>query len=449
MSGLSHAPVQGSSPLIIVATTGTVGDIQPFIALALSLQDRGHRVRLVLPRFHEAAAQASGLPFEGFGTREQVQDILDNPDLWDERKGWGVIWRGLIPHLDVLHDVVQRLPLDERCVVLAHPFMVPMAAMALALRPDLQIVAAYLAPSSFCSSHDMMTAGSWRIPRWTPLSWKQALWRVIHKGLINPITLPSLNAVRAQHKLAPVGHFFEHILHTPDASLGLFPEWLAAKQPDWPQPCALGDFPTAAHNVCAPAKLSTALDQFLSEGDRPIVFTLGTGHQHASRYFAAALEALRRLGRRGLFVSGHADQLPNPLPDTVKWQAYAPFDSLFPCVAAVVHHGGIGTMAEAFRAGVPQLVMPFAYDQFDNALRAQRLGVGGVLLAKRVSARRLSRQLEQLLASESVRGACNAVAKSMKPLPNAPRAVDLLEKALGIGPCAIDRLSSDAELCDK
>ena len=52
-----------------------------------------------------------------------------------------------------------------------------------------------------------------------------------------------------------------------------------------------------------------------------------------------------------------------------------PFSSVFPLCAAVVHHGGIGTCAQALAAGVPQLTMPLAFDQPDNATRLSRLGV--------------------------------------------------------------------------
>ncbi|MEX1168234.1 MAG: glycosyltransferase, partial [Hydrogenophaga sp.] len=157
MSGPMSAPLHSSSPLVIVATTGTGGDIQPFVSLAQNLRDRGHRVLLVLPRFHEAAAVAAKLPYEAFGTRAQFHEALDNPNLWDERKGWGVVWRSLAPHLQVLYDVVNRLPSNQACVVLSHPLMVPLAALSKALRPDLHIATVHLAPSSLCSCHDMLT----------------------------------------------------------------------------------------------------------------------------------------------------------------------------------------------------------------------------------------------------------------------------------------------------
>ncbi|MBE3024396.1 glycosyltransferase [Janthinobacterium sp. BJB1] len=417
-----------SPPLVIVASSGTGGDMQPFIALARGLRQRGRRVLLLVPGWQEAAAQASMLPYRTFGSAEEGQAMLGNPGLWDERKGWGVVWNGLVPHLGAVRDIVRGLPDGEACVVLCHPILVPMAALARSARPDLRIVAAYLAPSNLCSSHDCLAAGSLRIPAWVPLGWRQALWRMIHRTMIDPLMLPGLNGARARHGLPPEAHFFAHMLAAPDASLGLFPAWFAAPQADWPPHFAQAGFTAAAPDGAA--ALPPELERFLDEGEPPIVFTPGTGHQHAQRYFCIALEVLRRLGRRGLFLTPHAAQLPQHLPPNVMWQAHAPFAALLPRAAAIVHHGGIGTSADAFRAGIPQLIVPFAYDQFDNGWRARRLGVGEVLLAKRLSAGRMRRQLARLLAAPEVQLACGDVARRMAQGPEAAGLLDRVEAAL-------------------
>lgn len=411
----SSAPAAAMPSLTIVATSGTGGDVLPFITMAKGLVEQGHRVLMLIPGLQESTVQESGLPYRTFGSLAQGLAQLEDPDLWDERKGWGVIWRGLTPNLGALRELVQSLPANDSCVVLCHPILVPMAALARSVRPDLRIVAAYLAPSNLCSSHDMLAAGSLRIPAWAPLAGLRALWRLIHHHWIDPVTLPSLNALRRQFNLPEVPHFFAHVLAAPDASIGLFPRWFAAVQADWPQPFVEGAFVrTTAESG---GSLPIEVERFLSEGEPPIVFTPGTGHQHAAFYFETALKTLKRLGRRGLFLTPHVGQVPDQLPASVMWLAHVPFADLLPRTAALVHHGGIGTCAEAFRAGIPQLIVPFAYDQFDNGFRAKRLGVADVLLAKRLSAGRMRRQLAHLLASQRVKAACNRVATSMAEGP--------------------------------
>ena len=212
------------------------------------------------------------------------------------------------------------------------------------------------------------------------------------------------------------------------ANGGLFPSRYAAVQPDWPSSFSEGDFVIAA--VKGRAALPVELEQFLSDGDPSLVFTPGTGHQHATQYFSTALKALKRLGRRAIFVTPHATQLPDPLPSGILWQAYVPFTSLLPRGAAVVHHGGIGTTAEAFRAGIPQLIVPYAYDQFDNGLRAKRLGVADLLLAKRLSVGRMQKQLAHLRVSLDVIQACSSIAQKMAQQPGLPWLPDRTEAAL-------------------
>lgn len=420
-------------PLIIVASSGTGGDIRPFVQLAQGLRDNGHRVRMLAPAFHEPALLASGIDYRVFGQPADLQVALDNPDLWDERKGFGVVWQAGVQHLQVLHDMVAALPPDQACVLLCHPILVPLADIARAARPDLRVVSAYLAPSNLCSLRDMLALGSMAMPAWMPLSWRRLLWGMATRVSIDPATLPSLNAARAAHQLPPVARFIDHVVQAPDAAVCLFPSWFAPRVDDWPPHVLRGDFPRPREDArSTDAALPPALEQFLAAGPAPIGFTPGTGHQHAAGYFTTALEALRRLGRRGLFITPHRAQVPDTLPPHVMWVPEAPFELLLPRLAALVHHGGIGTMAEAFRAGAPQLVVPSGFDQFDNAARARRLGVARVVLSKRLNARRLHRALRDLLTCPTVVPACADVAQQARGGLSQPRLIAQVAAALEV-----------------
>lgn len=144
--------------------------------------------------------------------------------------------------------------------------------------------------------------------------------------------------------------------------------------PDWPQPLLTADF--QMFDAAPPDSLSSESLEFLAAGDKPLVFTPGTGNVHASAFFACALVAVTSLGERAIFLTNKM-QIPADLPPTVLWQPYVPLSGLLPRTKALVHHGGVGTIAEALRAGVPQLVNVFpALDQFDNGSRVAELGVG-------------------------------------------------------------------------
>ena len=67
-----------------------------------------------------------------------------------------------------------------------------------------------------------------------------------------------------------------------------------------------------------------------------------------------------------MLITNFPAQLPATLPSGFKAFGYLPFSDVLPRAALLVYHGGIGTLAQAVKAGVPQLVVPSAHDQFDN-----------------------------------------------------------------------------------
>ena len=119
--------------------------------------------------------------------------------------------------------------------------------------------------------------------------------------------------------------------------------------------------------------------------------------------------------------------MPNDLPNTVAHFNYVPFSRLLPRAAVLVHHGGIGTASQGLSAGVPQLVMPLAHDQPDNADRLRRLGVGRALKPKRFTSANVAREL-QALNTDDVRKTCRAVAERFVGTDYLGQTCELIEK---------------------
>ncbi|MCA9270847.1 MAG: glycosyltransferase, partial [Planctomycetales bacterium] len=208
--------------------------------------------------------------------------------------------------------------------------------------------------------------------------------------------------------------------------IGAFPDWYAPPQPDWPASSELTSFPLWDERGVteSPAEVN----EFLAAGDPPIAFTPGSAMLQGEKFFAAAADACRRLGRRGMLLSRHAQQIPARLPDGVRHFAYAPFSEILPRCAALVHHGGIGTLSQALAAGVPQLVMPMAHDQPDNAARVRRLGVGSVLWPSQFRGPRVAAALAALLASAEVKANCDACAEHLADVDGLGLIADALER---------------------
>jgi rhamnosyltransferase subunit B len=389
----------------VLVTIGSAGDLFPFLRIALALKNAGHRVSFLGPVQHEPFVRAAALPFHGLPADPAV---LDHPDLWPPTRGFSVVWKATRPAMAAVPAFMAALPANEHCAMLVHPLALPEADLCRAARPGLRIAAAFLAPSNLPTVHDPLMLGPWRVPRWVPHAVRRRLWRSLAARFVDPVALPELNAARRRAGLVPVGSLIDTVTSIADLSIALFPNWFAPTPPDWPRPLVRTGFPL--FDPDPQAALSSELQHFLGQGGRPLVFTPGTGNRQARAWFEYAIEAARLLGERAVFLTPHRDQLPAELPHHVLWQAYVPLRALLPQVAVLVHHGGIGTTAEALHAGTAQLVVPLAHDQFDNGARVEALGVGLSLPAARLNTRRLVAGLEALLDDDGLRARCRAVA---------------------------------------
>jgi rhamnosyltransferase subunit B len=408
-------------PHYIVVCIGTTGDIHPFLRIAKTFQALGRKVTFIANTFHAKLLEGSGLRFVGLGSIEDYLRVVQNPNIWDERKGFATLlanYGELLEQIDVaIRSVVDHSP----AIAIAHPLAVPGAAMSRELGIIQSIVSFYLAPTAIRTCHDPVRIGSTTIPRWFPLRWRRAVWRFVEKRWIDPLGIRQINGRRRALNLTPLStSFLAHMENTPDLTVTLFPSWFGPAMPDWPQPLLTGDF--QLYEAESSDHFSQALSAFLSAGDKPVVFTPGTGNVHAAAFFSCALAAVSKLGCRAIFLSRERAQIPANLPATVLWQPYVPLSGLLPHTAALVHHGGIGTTAEALRAGKPQLVVPFGWDQFGNGARTASLGAGLVIPAKKLQPRKLGRTLHRLITSEDIRSRCEQLAAHFIP-PHDPAAL--------------------------
>ena len=390
---------------VVLITIGSAGDLFPFLRIGCVLRDLGHRVSFVAPWLHQPYVEQAGLAFHGLDVDEAV---LDDPDLWHPVRGFSVVWRATRPAMAQVQDLVAPLLTGPRSLVIAHPLALPEADLVRAAHPGVTVVGIILAPQNLPTVYDPLMVGPRRMPAWVPHGARRLMWRAVSRFVLDPVALPGINAARQRQGLAPVPGLLQHLATAPDLTLLLFPAWFAPPQPDWPQPLLQADF--ALYDPHPPAALPAALQAFLAAGPAPLVFTHGTGNRQASAYFAAARDATLQLKRRAIFLTPHANQVSADLPSDILCLSYVPLRALLPHAAALMHHGGIGTTAEALRAGTPQLIIPLAHDQFDNAERVKALGVGARLDAMRLTAPRLAAALHALLDAPGLAGRCAQVA---------------------------------------
>jgi UDP:flavonoid glycosyltransferase YjiC (YdhE family) len=126
-------------------------------------------------------------------------------------------------------------------------------------------------------------------------------------------------------------------------------------------------------------------------------------------------------------LTKYAEQLPSRLPPSIRHFGFVPLSKLLPQTAALVHHGGIGSCAQGLAAGVPHLVRPMAFDQFDNSRRLVQLGVAEEISVRKFRGPAVAEALDRLLNSSSVAASCGALAAQCNGPESIREACDALE----------------------
>lgn len=410
---------------VLLVGLGSAGDVYPFLGMAQDLVSRGHRVELLVNPVHAPVAAACGLPVHPVGTQDQAEQASAHPKLWHPIDGFGVMWRYLLrPAVRPVFDRIRQVAATGPCVVVATPlaFGARVAREALGV----PLVSAYTAATLLRSCENPMTIAQWQVPRWIPRPVRRGAWKLLDRLKLEPLVAPDMHALRAPLGLDNVRHsIFGEWMHSPDAGCALFPDWFAKAAGDWPAQVVQTGFPLFENDT--QSVLDPRLAALLDSGARPVVFTAGTAARDADEFFRQAASACAQLGIPGVLVGHGAADAVGPLPPGVTTYDQVPFHRLLPESSAIVHHGGIGTIAQALKAGIPQLVLPRAYDQFDNGLRVRALGVGDTLQLASVKAE-LPARLRQLLDNPIVQVACRAAAARVD-VPAARRQIsDLVER---------------------
>ena len=177
--------------------------------------------------------------------------------------------------------------------------------------------------------------------------------------------------------------------------------------------------------------MSRELCDFLDSGPPPIVFTLGSSAVWVARdFFHESIEAAKQLGLRAVLLIGDDRNNPGELPNGMIAVNYAPYQSLLPRASAVVHHGGVGTTSQGLLAGVPTLIVPFAFDQSDNAEHARRLGTSRTLYRQKYQASKVATELNRLLTDKRYAQTARSVGAQLKSENGPATAADLIEQHL-------------------
>ncbi len=385
------------SKRILFATVGSLGDLHPCLALALDLKRRGHISAIATIEYYRSKIESLGLQFLPIGPNMDPTDGEMIRQCEDLKRGPEILFRKIVlPHLPGTYRDLLRVASSADLMVAGElNYAAPLVSEKLGLR----WVSAILSPASFFSAHDpsVMVNVPWL------MHVRKAGWRA-YRAVFNLGRLGTrhwwdpVRQLRREEGLRPECDPLFRDKFSPDLVLALFSPLLARQQPDWPQQTLQSGFVFFDQHRSDPA-VDRKLAEFLAIPDPPIVFTQGSTAVHApGNFYEVSAEAARRLGRRALLlgttvVSGAPSHQMCALP-------YAPYAHVFRSAAINVHQGGSGTTGQALFAARPQLIVPFGWDQPDNAMRVERLGAGLHLPRSVYSVKTATAALERLLADE-------------------------------------------------
>lgn len=391
---------------VVLTTVGSFGDLHPFIAVGLALKARGLEPVVAASEQYRSKVESEGLAFHSVRpTPDQIlaDTGLDNSEILTRAaKGvTGFVIKTMVtPYIQETYDDLHEVMLDAELVVASSFSIVARLAIA---KLKLTSVSLLLFPCAFASPMEppyLMEAPYLSTAR--RIFGPRAAKVILDQGMaVLRWQTRGVSRFRRQLGLPPVRT--DEVLNEP-----LCADWVAVAYspclgplpPDIPTTCEIVGFSFYDSETGGPVSLSKPLADFLDAGPPPLVFTLGSFLVHAGdRFYERAVEVARRLRMRAVLLVGPEAEpaLRRLSAQDIFVAGYAPHSLIFPHAAAIIHHGGIGTVGQALRSGRPQLVCPLMGDQGDNAERLVRLGVARRLNLKRFNVRRATASIEALL----------------------------------------------------
>lgn len=415
---------------ITLATVGSRGDVQPYIALGVGLKAAGHSVCVATHTQFESVIRNCGLdfsPVEG-NPREAVESELGQKWL---ASGTNVF--AFVRHMvELMSPLMVRGTADclnacRHADLAFYSILGSLPVLSVSQRLGIPAWGAFLQPATptgyFPSfAYPIHTNLGALHNKFTYLVGEQLFWLMFRSSMnraraevLGLPPLPVRTQMGAWRKIGLPGFY------------GYSPTVLP-KPPDWPDHLHVtGYWFLERNSAWAP---TPDLVEFLESGAPPVYVGFGSMHaKSAEQTTRSVVEALDRVGMRGIILSGWGALSHSDLPDHVYPVKSIPHDWLFPRVAAVVHHGGAGTTAAGLRAGAPTVVTPFFGDQYFWGRRVAAVGAGPKPIPiRRLDANSLARALETATMDLKVRDRAAEIGERIRAEDGISKVIEVLDR---------------------
>jgi rhamnosyltransferase subunit B len=379
-----------------------MGDVIPFLEIAGALRDRGHETVLLANSQFRELIVSRGVEFHAVGGKQEYLDLAQNEDLYHPLRGpKRIADQWILPSVRKTLDYLTIHPPGPD-TVLVGSFSTVGLRMAKELY-NLPMHTLVLSPFMLPSAHLPPVSPRMSVPAWTPRPFK-TLYNSLADGALDHVLKPGINALRASCGLPLISSTVRRWWFSPDSVIGLFPEWFAPAQPDWPSTLSLTNFVISRG---PPQPFPSDLETFLAEEGRLAVITMGSVLTIDHGFLETMVDACLISGFKVLVLMSKPQVLECRRPRCFQEPAFTPLLPVLRRASLIIHHGGIGTASIAILAGTPQLVAPQGHDQFDNAARLVRLGVAKFIRTGRsLTVQRSLAQINALLQTPEVALSC-------------------------------------------
>jgi len=418
---------------VFILTTGSRGDVQPYVALGKGLKKAGHTVTVCTCSSFELFILNQGLNY-GYMNNDFIE-LIDSASGREAMESGGDTF-GLIKTMitllkkaksitrDMLHDSWNAARAVQPDLIIFHPKGLGGANIAekLGIPAILAIPVPLLVPTA-----EFVAVG---IPDLKLGGWFNKLsYAIVHKGyrsydsVINEFRQNELGLEKLPKSTSPI----QMANGSPLTILHGHSRYVWPRPDDWPKTAHVTGywFLDQAEDWQPPADLLA----FLEAGDAPIYVGFGsmTG-RNPKRMANLVVEALQKANVRGIIATGWGGLDTSNLPDTIFKLDNIPHDWLFPRVAAVVHHGGAGTTAAGLRAGRPTIICPYLVDQPHWGERVYALGVGSKPIPqKKLTTEKLTEAIREVMTNQAIRQNAEALGKKIREEDGITNAVAIIE----------------------
>lgn len=369
---------------IIVYGMGTHGDVNPLVGLCEKLIEKGATVTLLSNEVFKCEAESCGIDFISVTPKSLYEQTYSNPRHWTSSGLNSHVAEyhvpAIIPTINEIERIHQDTPIDAIVGFGRH-----YGAGIAAEKHNIQFIPIILAPVSsnkilreeFSRFVLKNNGGRSSIRTW----WKYNLYilkkklalRKYYKSTFNKY----INPIREKYGLEKVGKKGMNRTVKVSKNIALFPKWFTDTPSDWESNITFVGFPRFDP---IDNKSRAKVDEIVDRVGLPIIaFAPGSAVVQIKEYLLQADTICAALGMHGIFVSRYGDRVDDKRFKYLTILRYVDFEYLFRKSLIVFHHGGVGTMAQAFAAGVPQVVVPMAYDQPSNAERAKSIKVASII----------------------------------------------------------------------